>query len=350
MSQEINKNNPEEVDLIRLLNYFKNGVKSFFRGLWKIVELFIDFILLLKKYWILVVGLVVLGIIYGKFIEPAMKPSDHRKYEMVVRTNPIGNYELYSYAVEVNNPDTNKSALKEIGFTEPNSSITDLSITPIPKLEDEIQNYFQQIETATVRGFETDTLYYQTFDIKNTKNNIDKEDYPLQKIVISTRGDINPREIQDKFINYFNNLSSIKNEQQSKYKALTVLEKEVQTDLDAIDSIMFNRAHAAKNTHPATSEQVLVNTASRGNVEGELLFHSEKLTKRLFGIQRMKSEAERGITVISNLRISQEKALIHNVTLKYALIGFALASIIVLLIQFNKYLERFSQRRKNTNA
>lgn len=349
MSQEFNKNNnQEEVDLIRLMNYFKNGVKSFFRGLWKIVEVFIDFILLLKKYWILVVGLVVLGIIYGKFIEPAIASNDHKKYEMVIRTNPIGNYELYSYAVEVNNRRTNNQALKEIGLAD--SKIGSLMISPIPKLEDEIQNYFQQIETATIRGFETDTLYYQNYDIKGFKNNIDKVDYPLQKIVISTYGDVSAREIQDKFINYFNNLSSIKNEQQAKYKALTVLEKEVQTDLNAIDSLMFNRAAAAKNTHPATSEQVLVNTASRGNVEGELLYHSEKLTKRLFGIQRMKSEAERGITVISNLRISQNESIIHNPVLKYALIGFILASVIVLAIQFNKYLDVYSQRRRNPNA
>lgn len=350
MSQELNKNNPEEVDLIRLLNYFKNGIKSIFRALWKVVELFILFILLLKKNWILVLGLTLLGALYGKFIQPMMASKDSRKYEMIVRTNPIGNYELYSYAVEVNTSDTNEGALKELGFTTPDTRVTGLSISPIPKLEDEIQNYFQQIETATVRGFETDTLYYQTYDIKGSRNHIDEKDYPLQKITFSTRGEANPKKIQDKFVNYFNNLSSIKSEQQAKYRALTILEKEVQTDLDAIDSIMFNRAYAAKNTHPATSEQVLVNTASRGNVEGELLFHSEKLTKRLFGIQRMKSEAERGITVISNLRISKKEALISNKVLQFALFGFIAATLLVLAIQFNKYLDRYGQRRKNTHA
>lgn len=350
MSQDFNRNNSEEVDLIRLLNYFKNGIKSIFRALWKIVEGFILFILLLKKYWILVLGLTLLGAIYGKFIYPMMASKDSRKYEMVVRTNPIGNYELYSYAVEVNNSDTNKEALNELGFTTPETQITGLSISAIPKLEDEIQNYFQHIETATVRGFETDTLYYQTYDIKASKNHIDEKDYPLQKIVFSTKGEANPKKIQEKFVNYFNNLASIKSEQQSKYKALSLLEKEVQTDLDAIDSLMFNRAYAAKNTHPATSEQVLVNTASRGNVEGELLFHSEKLTKRLFGIQRMKSEAERGITVISNLRISQKDEFIHNKMLRYALFGFIAAAIVVLLIQFNQYLNNYADRRKNTHA
>lgn len=350
MSQEINKNNPEEVDLIRLLNYFKNGVKSIFRALWRVVELFILLILLLKKNWILVLGLTLLGAIYGKFIQPMLTSSDHRKYEMVVRTNPIGNYELYSYAVEVNTSHTNKEALKELGFTTPDTQLTGLSISPIPKLEDEIQNYFQQIETATVRGFETDTLYYHTYDIKNSRNHIDEKDYPLQKIVISTRGEADSKKIQEKFINYFNNLASIKNEQQARYKALTILEKEVQTDLDAIDSLMFNRAYAAKNTHPATSEQVLVNTASRGNVEGELLYHSEKLTKKLFGIQRMKSEAERGITVISNLRISKQEAFIHNKMLQFALTGFFAAVILILVIQFNKFLDDYGKRRKETNA
>jgi len=76
MSQELNKNNPEEVDLIRLLNYFKNGIKSIFRALWKVVELFILFILLLKKNWILVLGLTLLGALYGKFIQPMMASKD----------------------------------------------------------------------------------------------------------------------------------------------------------------------------------------------------------------------------------------------------------------------------------
>src|SRR5690606_673033 len=104
-------------------------------------------------------------------------------------------------------------------------------------------------------------------------------------------------------------------------------------------------AYAAKNTHPANSEQVLVNTASRGNVEGELLYHSEKLTKRLFGIQRMKSEAERGITVISNLRISKKEAVINNKMVQFALVGFIVAVIIILAIQFNKYLDDYGRRR-----
>lgn len=351
MNQDFNKNNNnEEVDLIRLLNYFKNGVKSIFRGLWKIVELFIEFILLLKKYWILVVGLILLGIIYGKFALPILSPKDNKTYEMIVRTNPIGNYELYSYAVEVNDADTNKRALKEIGFISENAKINKLTISPIPKLEDEIQNYFQQIETATIRGFETDTLYYQTYDIKASKNHIDNEDYPLQRIVIATKGNVNPRDIQNKFVNYFNNLPSIKNEQQSRYNALTLLEKEVQTDLNAIDSIMFNRAKAAGNATAAASEQVVVNSASRANVESDLMVHSERLSKKIFGIQRMKSEAERGITVISNLRLSKNENIIENSVFKYAVIGFILASLIVLAIQFNKYLNNYSKKRNEPYA
>lgn len=350
MSQELNKNNPEEVDLIRLLNYFKNGIKSFFRALWRIVELFLVLILLLKKNWILVLALTILGALYGKFWHPRTASTDHRKYEMIVRTNPIGNYELYSYAVEVNTPYTNQEALKELGFTTPDTQITGISISPIPKLEDEIQNYFQQIETATVRGYETDTLYFHNYDIKGTRSHLDDKDYPLQKIIISTKGEADPKRIQERFVNYFNNLSSIKSEQQARYNALTVLEKEVQTDLNAIDSLMFNRAYAAKNTHPATSEQVLVNTASRGNVEGELLYHSEKLTKKLFGIQRMKSEAERGITVISNLRISKKETFMHNKVLQYALFGFLAAVVVVLAIQFNKYLDDYGKRRKRAHA
>ena len=174
---------------------------------------------------------------------------------------------------------------------------------------------------------------------------MDDKDYPLQKIVFSTSEIIDPKQIQEKFINYFNNMSSIKNEQQARFAALTLLEKNIQTDINAIDSIMFNRAAAAKKVSPATSEQVLVNTASRSNVEGEILYMSEKLTKKLYGIQKLKNDAERGVTVISNLRISQEKSMFSNNLLKYALYGFILATLIILGIQFNKYLEKVAKQK-----
>jgi hypothetical protein len=347
MNQEVNprpNQNSEEIDLIRLFNYFKNGIKSIFRAIGKLFELIIVFIILLKKNWILVLGLVALGAIFGKFILPVLSQNSSQKYEMVVRTNPIANYELYSYAVELNNPKMNPIASKEVGF-EGNTKINGMNISPIPKLEDEIQNYFQQIENGAVRGFETDTLYFHNFEIKGVKNFLDDKDYPLQKIVFYADENIDTKKVQDKFVNYFNNLGSIKNEQQSRYNALTLLERKIQTDLNAIDSIMFSRAAAAKNTNPATSEQVLVNTASRSNVEGEILYMSEKLTKKLYGIQKLKNDAERGVSVISSLRISEEKNFFSNQMYKYMLFGFIAASLIILGIQFNKYLEKVAQKK-----
>lgn len=349
MSQEFNKNNPEEVDLIRLMNYFKNGVKSFFRALWRIVELFIEFILLLKKYWIIVVGLVLLGAIYGKFILPAMKSKDVQSYEMIVRTNPIANYELYSYAVEVNTNATNKEALREIGLPQ-TTKISEISVLPIKKLKDEVESYFQKIEGSVVRGVETDTLYFQKYDIGSSSSFLEATDYPLQRIIVTMEGG-KPRDIQNKLISYFNNIPAIKNEQESKYKSLEMLEGEIQVSLNAIDSMLFNRAKAAKTESTATSEQVLVNTASRGNVEPELLYQFDRLTKRLYGVQQAKQDAESGVMVVSNLRIAtKDKFLESNGLLKYSLFGFILASLIVLGIQFNKYLEAYPQRRKTPNA
>lgn len=347
MSQEVNNNpnqNNEEIDLIRLFNYFKNGIKSIFRGIGKIFELLIVFLILLKKNWILVLGLVVVGAIYGKFVVPYLNSGEAKKYEMVIRTNPIANYELYSYAVEVNNGYTQEKALNEVGFDK-KAEIQAFKITAIPKLQDEIQSYFQQIEAGAVRGFETDTLYFHNFDIKGSKNYLEERDYPLQKINIWAKGEINTKDTQAKLVNYFNNLPSIKNEQQARYKALLVLENKIQTDLNAIDSIMFGRAEAAKNTSQATSEQVLVNTASRSNVEGEILYMSEKLTKKLFGIQSLKHDAERGVSIISSLRITETESFLGNNMLKYILYGFLLATLIILGLQFNKYLERVAQKK-----
>jgi len=350
MSQEINNNpnqNNEEVDLIRLLNYFKNGIKSIFRKLWKLVEFVIQFIILLKKYWILVVSLVVLGAVFGKFIRPMLNGGVATKsYEMVVKTNPVSNYELYAMSAEINNQGKENSNPNEEGIVLANSlGIQNMDVEALPKLEDVVKKYYEQTETNTVRGYDTDTLFYQGFEMKNYKSNMEDTDYSFQKIQMKVNSNVLPKDIQKKFLEYINTLPGIKREQEAKLAALTVFENEIKNSLAYIDTLMVARAVASRNA-PAGAEQTLVNTASRGNVEADLLRYSEMFSKRLYGAQRMKSDVEQGVQVISNLRAVGNTDILSPL-LKYALYGFLLASVIILGIQFNKYLDRYSEQKLN---
>lgn len=342
MNTNQNSNN-EEVDIIKLLNYFKNGVKSIFRRIGKMFSYIFYFIFLLRKFRILTGSLVALGVIYGAIIKPMLKESDEKIYEMVVKTSPVSNIELYAFGKEINIQESLNSNLDSEGIQlAKNLGISSISIEPIKNEDDAINNYFEQIEVNTLRGIETDTLFFHDFKLKDHKNKMAETDFSLQKIRINVNEDHkSASEIQESLLNYLNNLPGIKNDQQARQLALKNYEYELKRTLTNIDSIMYSRAVANKNSTSAGGEQLMVNTASRNTVEGDLLRYTEYFTKRLYGTQKMINSHQNAVSIISNLRLTDEKKVFGGATLNYGIIGLALASLIILAIQFNTYLNRY---------
>lgn len=343
MNQEVNRNpnsNNEEVDVIRLLNYFKNGIKSFFRAIWNLILTVIQFIVLLKKNWIIVGVLTLLGLGLGWYYQ--QKSEEVNTYEMVVKGNPISNIELYALSNEINSQY--KFTPKNLGDgvkMAKNLGIERLKVEPIEKSENVINSYFNQIEGNPLRADQTDTIFYLAYQIDKHKSNMDDFDYNLQKIQFELKKDNVPEKIQADFLNYINNLPGVKKEQESKLSILTSYESTIKNTLSNIDSLLISKAVAAKES-PSGSE-LMVNTASRGTVEGDLLRYTEIFSKKLFGVQKEITEYQKGINVVSNLRLIEDKNFMNNSLIRYGLMGFISSCIVILLIQFNKYLNRFSK-------
>ena len=340
-----NSKNGEEVDLIQLLNYFKNGIISIFRGIGKIFSYLFYFIFLLRKYWILTGGLVLLGIFYGAFITPMLKDTDVKIYEMVVKASPVANLELYAFGEEVNIQKSESVNQAEKGIQLAKSlGISKISIEPIEREEDVINNYFEQIEVNTLRGIETDTLFFQDYKLSEHKSKMTETDFAFQKIQIKVKNDHKrPIEIQEQLFNYLNNLPSIKNDQEARLMALTNYEHHLKRTLGNIDSIMYSKAVANKNSTSSEAEQLLVNTASRGTVEADLLRYTESFSKKLYGTQKMIKSYQNGVNIVSNLRSAKEEEAFGGTTLRYAILGFVLASLVILGIQFNKFLNKYER-------
>lgn len=335
--------NDDEVDVIRLLNYFKNGIKSFFRFLWRLIEVIIQFIVLLKKNWIIVGVLTLGGAIYGWYLQ---QNKEIKTYEMVVRTNPFSNIELYAFSEEVNSQNKFSPKIETEGITlAKNLGIGSVKIEPIEKTENVISSYFNQIDGSPLRADQTDTIYYLAFQINEHKSNMDEFDYNIQRIQFNVQKDISPDKIQDDFLKYMNNVPGVKREQESKLAILNSYENVIKRTLSNIDSLLVSKAVANKGTNGGGSEQLLVNTASRGTIEGDLLRYAEIFSKKLYGTQKEISEHQMGVNIVSNLRLISNDKILNNPLIKYTILGFILASLIVLLIQFNKYLNRFSAER-----
>jgi len=334
-------NNQEEVDLIRLFNYFKSGIKSFFRGIGRIIESFIYFIILIKTYWILVVSLILLGGIYGFYVNfNQVKPKN---YQMIVKADPNSNLELYAFSSEINSGNTgvasqSKKLAGELG-------LVGMKVEPIEKTESVIDNYFETIEATSLRGDQTDTLYFKAFEINDHKKKMEKFDYSLQKLTFYINSDISPDSFQSKFLDYLNNLPNLKREQANKLAILKNYEYELKRNISNIDSLLASKAIANKQSNSTTSEQVLVNTASRGNVEADLLRYSEVYIRKLYGTQKMINNYQNSFNVISDARIVNETSIWDNNIVKYSIFGFLAGCIVVLLIRFNKYLGEFEKKK-----
>lgn len=337
-----NKNN-EEVDLIKLLNYFKNGIKSFFKAIGKFFELIIQFIILLKKNWMILFGLTLFGAVYGWYTNFSGVAT--KKYEMVVKSSTTSNLELYSFSNEVNSVAHNLNHKGEGITLVKKLGITRMDVEPVKRTEDVINNYFEQIDATSFRGDATDTLYYQAYDIDNHKDNMDKIDYTLQKIKFSIKNNTSPNQVQEQILDYMNNLPNVKRQQESKLGILVSYEKELKRNISNIDSLLSARTVANKKLSASGSEQVVLNTSTRNNVEPELLRFSEVFIRKLYGIQKMIADNQNSVSVVSDLRLTVNNDALNNPILKYALIGFILSTILVLMIQFNKYLEVYNKKK-----
>ncbi|MBW7871358.1 MAG: hypothetical protein H3C39_09875 [Flavobacteriia bacterium] len=293
------------------------------------------------------VGLVLAGFIYGAFIKPALKNTDIRTYEMVVKGNPVSNIEIYAFGSEINSMKSDDLNSNEEGIQLAKSlDISDVSIEPIQKEEDMVNHYFEQIEMNTLRGIETDTLFFQDFKLKDHKSKMENSDFSMQRIKITIKNaQINPNEVQEKLLNYFNNLPSVKNNQEAQLSILQNYERELKRSLVNIDSIMYSRSVANKKSVSSNGEQLMVNTASRGNVEWDLLRFTEYFTKRLYGTQKLISSYQNGVNVVSNLRSVKEESLLGNSGTKYGILGFLLACLIILGLRFDKYLDKYKDEK-----
>lgn len=335
----------EEVNLIQLLEYFKNGIKSFFRKIGDLLGLFLQFIILLKKNWIVLLSLTMIGIAFALYTHFDKEESESNKYEMVIQSNPISNLQLYALSKEIKNQKTFStntdseaiSLAKQLG-------IKNMSVEAIEKTEDVINNYFSQIELASVRNEQTDTLFFQAFDINKHLSSMEPTDFSYQRIKITADGSKSPNELQQGILNYINNSPVVKNEQQNQLAILESYEYQLNRNIVNIDSILVARAISNKEQPTVGSEQLFVNTASRENVEADLLRYSDVFNRKLHSTKRLIGNYKNGINPLTDLHIIKDDGLLNKPIFRYGFYGFLSAVVLILLLEFNKYLNRIEKK------
>ena len=152
-------------------------------------------------------------------------------------------------------------------------------------------------------------------------------------------------EVQNGILDYLNNSSVVKNEQENKLKLLESYEYQLERNIVNIDSILVAKAISSKMAPTSGSDQLLVNTASRMNVEADLLRYSEVFNRKLHSTKKLISHYENGINPVTNLHPTEEFSFLSKPIIRYGILGFLTAIILILLLEFNRYLNRYENRK-----
>ena len=169
-------------------------------------------------------------------------------------------------------------------------------------------------------------------------------DFSYQKIKITTDGSTSTKELQQEILNYINNSPVVKNEQQNQLAILESYEYQLNRNIANIDSILVARAISNKEQPTMGSDQLLVNTASRSNVEADLLRYSDVFNRKLHSTKRLIGNYKNGINPLTDLHIVEDDGLLNKPIFRYGFYGFLSAVVLILLLEFNKYLNRIEKK------
>lgn len=338
-----NKKPQSEIDIIALFEYFKNGIKSFFRGigqifLW-IFRRFMDVLYIIYKNWILVFGLTLIFGLFGTYKDKVLDKKF--KYEMVVEPQFDSSFELYDHVKGL------RQAL-EIGQEEAENSdgIIRIQIEPIVRLSDEVKLYYEVPKNTLVTGspdpygHNRDTVFYNAMKFEEFQEHIDITDYPLHKISINSNKPLNNSEYQSLIMSPFTNNEFWENTKEAKISRLKVKEKTFENILNRSDSLLMAYARISGQRSP--TEIVISGSGSENNVEYDVFRQVEWYSDRLENVQLELSRAEDIVRIISPLKMVKDDSF-RSYLNPYTglLIGFILALLILIFIRLISYLKNY---------
>ena len=344
MSQELPNN--EEVDLGQLFKLigkgFSNIAASIRRFFNSILNLFIKAALFIKKHFIKIAIVTVVGIAFGFYKDS----TSVKTYSSTIRVSP--NYhaakQLYTEIASINNAFSEEELkarfIKEFGLTEEDD--VSATITPIKsnKIELEIfNNFIKELDTTAIR----------TADFQSFVKGLSDIDYPIQKITITTTNPI----IFGKFSHYLttelNKNTLLKNRIEINLKNIEFEEQQLNKSLQDIDSlrIIYNKSLLAEANKPNSGTTIITakQNGNKGNRELALYDKREKIIERLNELSDLKTLKSQSIKFISNFSKygdSSTKILETNMV-KYGFKAFLLIILTLLFLQFIAYLKTLEE-------
>ena len=347
-------NKQEEIDLIQLFNLIGNSFRSFFSFIGKIIlsvfYFIIETIIYLKRHLLKIAIAALIGLIAGYFIEKTI--SHTYESSMVVKPNFDSTRQLYAnikyYNLLIKNKQNDKlSRIFEGKITkEQTAKLQSISIEPILEENDKITYYNDFVKSL-------DSVPDVKLDFKSFSENIPAHEIENHKITITSSDEYIFEHLQEPIINSVEENSFFKRRRQLLEGNIEQSNKILSGQLTDIDSLKgIYRQVLVKNAEndETRKDGTIFNFGQdKSDMPDELRLYEEarSINDKIIELNEQRSNLETTtVNVISNLNpIGQAKK--DFLTNKYVIaMLFAFASIvIILLIEFNKYLINYEKKK-----
>jgi hypothetical protein len=347
-------NNPEEVDIIQFFNaigkMFKNmfaGIKNLFLS---ILHLFLNLLLYVKKYYLYFGAMILIGIILA-FIN-SNKTEKMFAAEVTVQTNYGAQIALQDKLDFFNNLilDEKYDLLsKELGISA-NQAENILGFEMKPQINDVylVENYNDYLSKM-------DSTMHNYIKFKDYKNaistNEDLYNYWTVKVLGNTPTIFH--HLNNKFEQILNDNQALKERKENYLFALNTDKKNTLKSLADIDSLrnVYNKVllDNAKKQSGGSTNIVVSNDQIRGPEAAYDLFGKRAdMLEQLEKVSQKLNRFNHIVQLKNSFPMYGEKdyGITDNLYVKYPIMGILLVFLILLLIDFNKYLNKYQKEKE----
>ena len=355
MSKEIQKpQQSEEVDLGQLFKLIGNAFEKFFNFIGSIFNrIFLAFVwcvFFVKKHVIILSVAALLGFVYG--------------YIKLKLSEPI----YSSNAVIKQNYNTGESLFTSLNYyndliSDRDTTSLSLSLSITPNEASQLVSFSLESvlnENSKLKVFdkfkkEVDSTIAKEVDFDKFLENSSDYDYEYQRIIVKSTNKSLPRKILPRVIDNIESIDFFKNEQKKDLNELEFREQVINEALKESDSLqkIYEDVLRKDELLPASQTSFTINNAEDNSTtkEFELFRNDIDLRKELVLIRRTKEDKQKILEIISS---QQDEGIIENsvevldkdLNYKYfySLLFFLLTFMILSLLTFLKFLEKYKDR------
>ena len=347
------QSNNEEIDIIQFFSAVGNLFKGFFRSIGKMFKrlfyFFADILLYFKKYRIILS----IGFLLGLAISFFSSNDTHFYYgETTLRTNFNAQMDLQEKVDALNDLIRNNNTVslgKMLDIPAEQAAVfTGFYLEPVVNDLFLIEDYENYLTTK-------DTVVYKYIEYDDYKKNILKNDNLNRywKLTVKTTSPDIFNTLNQKIINLFNNDLLIKKRKQLYLSYLDTKKQNFIKSLQDIDTMrkVFNKAWLQSNTKGGQSISFMLSNENSSNGSPEEAYNLfEERKTALIDLKKTIEEinkSDNAVVILNSFPHTgiHDKSLLDNKHFKFAFIGFLLALMLLLLKDFNAFLNRYEKQK-----